>query len=378
MSKAIYAFSGDPITYGHINIVDRALKVFDHVVVGIGVNPDKAYTFSLAEREELARVSLNKYGRRVSVRSFQGLLVDFAYENSVQTIIRGVRNSSDFVFEHMLHDVNQSQRLGIDTHILIADQKLAHVSSSAIKELQKNQGSNILDYAPMVVKKALEGKICGQYRIGITGEIGAGKSYVAERIRLIDKSSIHNIDLDLIGHTILEKSRDQVDRDVRTDLVRVFGKKIQKKNGFIDVKALGSIIFEDALPLDEFNRLMRKPMLLKLRRSLFGLRGIVFINSALIAESGILDIVNNNVLVVEAEENVRIARLKKRGYTNTQIEKRINAQMNARRKLDCIKRSIQKHEYGECLWYVNNEIKSLKVETMALYEKIKRVLKYES
>ena len=80
MRRAIYAASLDPVTRGHINVIERALNLFDEVVVGIGVNPDKKYTFTLEERESLARQALAGFGSRITVKSFPGLLSDFAYE----------------------------------------------------------------------------------------------------------------------------------------------------------------------------------------------------------------------------------------------------------------------------------------------------------
>ncbi|MCK5024944.1 MAG: pantetheine-phosphate adenylyltransferase, partial [Nanoarchaeota archaeon] len=117
MKKAIYAFSGDPITYGHIDVIQRVSRVFDDMIVGIGINPDKKYMFNLEERTEMAKKALvNIPNTRVS--PFHGLLVDYAYESGVDVIVKGVRNSADFDYENMLHQVGESQKLGLDTHIL--------------------------------------------------------------------------------------------------------------------------------------------------------------------------------------------------------------------------------------------------------------------
>ena len=98
--KAIYGFSGDPITYGHIDIIKRALKVFGELIIGIGVNPAKKYFFNLEERRVIAERSLQGLSG-VTVIAFKGLLVDYAYENNIGTIIRGVRNSEDLNYELM-------------------------------------------------------------------------------------------------------------------------------------------------------------------------------------------------------------------------------------------------------------------------------------
>ncbi|HQB60168.1 MAG TPA: adenylyltransferase/cytidyltransferase family protein, partial [Spirochaetota bacterium] len=80
MRKALYAFSGDPITYGHIDVVSRTASALDEVIVGIGVNPDKTYMFTLEERTEMAKKALNHLDN-VKVMPVSGLLVDFAYEH---------------------------------------------------------------------------------------------------------------------------------------------------------------------------------------------------------------------------------------------------------------------------------------------------------
>jgi pantetheine-phosphate adenylyltransferase len=159
MKCAIYAGSLDPITYGHYNVIQRALYVFDKIIVGIGINPDKRYTFTLEERESLARNVLRRFGDRVVVKSFPGLLSDFAYENDIHTVIRGARNSADFDFERLLKDINQSFKKGLETLIFIADQDLSHISSSAAKKLTRNQAENLLEYVPLIVKRALERRV---------------------------------------------------------------------------------------------------------------------------------------------------------------------------------------------------------------------------
>src|SRR6476659_3693204 len=123
MRKAIYAFSGDPITFGHLDIIERAAKVFDELVVAIGVNPAKKYLFTLEERTALAKKA-TCHIPNIKVVYFKGLLVDYAYENNIQTIIRGLRNSEDFNFELMFHQVGESQKVNIDTFFIPSRQEL--------------------------------------------------------------------------------------------------------------------------------------------------------------------------------------------------------------------------------------------------------------
>ena len=123
MKTAIFAASCDPVTYGHIDIIDRACNTFDKVIVAIGVNPSKKYTFSVEERIKFIKKSV-KRPFKVEVMSFTGLLADFAYQQNVKTIIKGVRSNQDFDYERLLHEVSVTQQAGIDTHILIADQNM--------------------------------------------------------------------------------------------------------------------------------------------------------------------------------------------------------------------------------------------------------------
>jgi len=179
MEKAIYALSADPITYGHIDIVERAADIFDEVLVRIGVNADKNYMFSEEERVEMARKALEGLPN-VNVDSFRGLLVDYAYEQGVDTIVKGVRNDADRSYEDTLIKIGKTQQPSIETKLLEARPELAHISSSAVKAIQKEQGL-IHEYVPLHVKQGLEARVSGQYIVGVSGEIGCGKSYVGKR-----------------------------------------------------------------------------------------------------------------------------------------------------------------------------------------------------
>lgn len=159
MKRAIYAASLDPITFGHIDIIERAVQMFDELVVAIGANPDKKYMFSLEERVDMARYSL-AHIHNVRVTSFSGLLVDFAYEQRADAIVKGVRDVKDFSYEQLLHQVGVSQKLGIETILLFARKDLEHVSSSVVKAIQKEQGF-IHEYVPLCVKQRLEERMSG-------------------------------------------------------------------------------------------------------------------------------------------------------------------------------------------------------------------------
>ena len=352
MSTAMYAFSGDPITYGHIDIIQRAASVFDHVIVGIGVNPQKNYLFTLQERTAMAKLSLQKLSN-VEVLSFSGLLVDYAYEKGASVIVKGVRNPEDFSYESILHQVGESQKLGIDTHILFAKPELGHISSGAVKEIQKNQGV-IHEYVPLLVKQQLETKISGQYVVGVTGEMGAGKTSVSN---MLEESQpdipVYNIELDHIAHQILEELKDPVYVHIREQIARTFGPELLNPNGFIDRKALGEIVFNDINQLQKLNKMLYTPISVRLRREMLGKKGIVLINAALLAETDMLHICNNNVILIEVDKLTQKKRLESRDLTEEQIQTRIACQYDFTEKKTRISEIIDRDNYGH-LWILDN------------------------
>jgi pantetheine-phosphate adenylyltransferase len=382
--------SGDPISFGHLNIIDRALKTFDHVLVGIGINPKKKYTFKLEERESLTKRVLQPYGERVTVKSYSGLLADFAYENQINTIIRGARNTADFDFERLLADINQGFRMGLETYLMVADPKLSHISSSAVKELQEHQAKNIKEYVPLIVKEALEMRISGQYRIGVTGGIGSGKSFISNSLKHTSETMIHTlsnnsikvhvIDMDEAGRYILKESKEDIHQHIRLKVADRFGQNLLKEDK-IDVAQLLKLLFDDAetsLSRHEFEEIMAEPTMHIVRRQLKELKGVVLINSALFVEADICDIVNNNFIFVSCSEETRISRLKKRGYSDFQIKNRLHTQLSPDTKLEAIKGLIHKESCGSVIEFENNDNNDSDIR--GLYETIKKIYeakKYE-
>jgi pantetheine-phosphate adenylyltransferase len=354
MKKAIYSFSGDPITYGHIDIIKRASIAFDNVIVGIGINPDKKYMFNLEERTEMAKKAVDNIPN-VRVSSFQGLLVDYAFECEVDVIVKGVRNAADFGYENVLHQIGESQKLGIDTHILFAKPELAHISSSAVKEIQKNQGL-IHEYVPLNVKQALEERISSQYILGVTGEPAVGKSYIYQKLEELGKVSkleVHNIELDHIGHQIFGELKQPKYEEIRKQIAKTFGEQVREKDGSINRKKLGEIVFNDYQELSKLNDIMHTPLLVRLRRELYGKKGLILLNAALIAESDMSYLCNNNVLLISANKDIQKERLLKRDLSEKQINRRLSSQFNFQEKQNKLQERIKKDNYGN-IWTFNN------------------------
>ncbi len=136
---AIYPGTFDPVTCGHTDVCRRALKMFDHIVVGVADNPQKQPFFTLEERIEMLETVFSE-DPQVTVRPFSGLLIDFAKECDSSIIIRGLRAISDFEFEVQLAGMNRSLAPGIETVFLTAAEKFAFVSSSLVREIARLKG----------------------------------------------------------------------------------------------------------------------------------------------------------------------------------------------------------------------------------------------
>lgn len=159
MKKAIYAGTFDPITYGHIDVILRATKIFEKVVVGVSAGP-KTTLFSHRERTRLVREVFKK-NAKIEVVGFSSLLVDFAGEIGAQTIIRGMRAVSDFDYELQLTLMNRKLAPRLETVFLMPSEKYIFVSSSLAKEIAALNG-DISGLVPPLVAEALQKKYLGR------------------------------------------------------------------------------------------------------------------------------------------------------------------------------------------------------------------------
>ena len=138
MKKYVFPGSFDPITLGHVDIIERALPLCDSLIIAVGENKDKKYMFSSEKRFEFVS-STFKTLKKVDVKIYNGLTVDFCKENDTKFIIRGLRNPADFEFEKSIALTNRKMT-GIETIFFLTDSKNSFISSSIVRELIKNKG----------------------------------------------------------------------------------------------------------------------------------------------------------------------------------------------------------------------------------------------
>lgn len=153
---AVYPGSFDPITNGHVNLVERALGFFDRLIVAVAYHPNKAALFSVEERVEMIQTAL-KNDPRVTVASFQGLLVDFVEKQDASVIVRGLRALSDFEYEFQMTLMNRKLNRKVDTVFLMTGFKWFYTSSKIIKEAA-SLGGSVRGLVPEIVHQRLKEK----------------------------------------------------------------------------------------------------------------------------------------------------------------------------------------------------------------------------
>ncbi len=156
MRTVLYPGTFDPVTNGHIDIIERARELFDAVVVTVAINPGKKPLFSVEERIMMLKESLKQYNN-ITVDSFDGLVVDHAHEVNAVGIIRGLRAISDFEYEFQMALMNRKLAGDISTVFLMPHEKYTYLNSSIVRNLATLH-SNINDFVPPVVQEELKKK----------------------------------------------------------------------------------------------------------------------------------------------------------------------------------------------------------------------------
>jgi len=156
-STAVYPGTFDPITNGHLDILERALKLFDRVIVTIATNPRKAPLFSADERIRFIRDAMAQAGNRLELEKFDGLLVDFCTSRGATVIVRGLRALADFEYEFQFAHMNRRLAPAVDTVFFMTDERNHYVSSSLVKEVA-GLGGDVTGLVPAPVVAALAHK----------------------------------------------------------------------------------------------------------------------------------------------------------------------------------------------------------------------------
>ena len=174
MKKAVYAGSFDPITNGHLWIIQEGAKLFHELVVAVGIAPDKEYTFSIDERLQMLKESTRQYPN-VSVDSFERkFLINYAQSIGAKYILRGIRTEGDYEYERTMRNINSDLSTEIQTVFLIPPREIADLSSSLVKSLVGPEGWEevIRKYVPSIVCRKLAERLTPPVETKIQGDKG--------------------------------------------------------------------------------------------------------------------------------------------------------------------------------------------------------------
>ena len=159
MKRAVCPGSFDPITFGHLDIIERASEQFDEVIVAVLANRTKASLFTADERMEMIRQTTSQF-KNVKVDSWHGLLVDYCKSNSIQAIVKGLRAVTDFDYELQMAQINL-QGAGVETMFMATAPAHSFLSSSIVKELA-HFGGDVSSMVPGIVNDALKARVAGK------------------------------------------------------------------------------------------------------------------------------------------------------------------------------------------------------------------------
>ena len=149
MNRAVFPGSFDPITLGHSDIIERGSKLFDELIIAIGINADKKYMFSLEQRKRFIEDAF-KNNPKIKVVTYSGLTIDFCKNNEVDYILRGLRNPADFEFEKAIAHTNRHLS-SIETVFLLTAARTSYISSSIVRDVIRNNGN----YTKLVPKSVI-------------------------------------------------------------------------------------------------------------------------------------------------------------------------------------------------------------------------------
>ncbi len=357
--KGLVVLSADPITNGHLHLIDSARHCCRELLVLIANNDNKkgTYLFSLEERMAMA-ARATAHLPTVSVVCSRGLLVDVFLEQGCDVLYRGIRNESDqrYEEEQMSYHTMIHPSLADAVVYLPSAPDFRHISSTLVKAFASHH-ADISTMVPVFVKQAIEERMHKQFKLGITGEIATGKTWVcaqlAEQARAVGLP-VHLINVDQLIRDLYREQTPGAQR-LREELGRLLGPRILTANGCeIDRTAMASVLFDPQTP-SQLRRQVEmhvRPHVQRLQRTaLSNARGLILIEWAQLAEMHVSHWTNHNVLVVESSDRAQLA--ERRGIEVQQLARMAELQWSVERKVNQLQRHVDANGHGQILTFDN-------------------------
>lgn len=380
IKHVIFPLTGDPIHFGHLHAIELISQMFEKVTVAFGDNYNKGdKLFRLEKRIEMLKNNI-QHLKNIDITSFKGMLVSFVCEIGADAVIKPLRNQDDYKYEINLIEGGNTQ-LPIQTIFIPIEKEYQHISSSAVKAIISH-GGFVHEMVPLNVKFGLERRK-GQLIIGITGGIGTGKSFVTEKFAEFIKSKksypIHIVNFDKIVHLIYDgmKLNKPFYIKTRKKIVDKFGEDIlqfpDKTTGYynfyyIDRKKLAKKVVGDHLLLQDLSEILEFPLLELYKKTLLSFtHGIILLDCPLLVEAGYEFMCNNNIILVDALNNIRNDRLLTKGFILSDIFFLKDAQFDSNYKRTLINENIINDNFGS-LYEIDNNGDDLTPSFEKIYE----------
>ncbi len=378
--RGLVPISGDPITYGHLSLIEKALSLCEEVVVFIANNDNKKYLFSLSERALMAQKAIfDKNIKKARIISNKNLLADVYLRENCDVLLRGIRSQKDSDYEDEQMLLHKIILPSLEGHIvyLEADKDMKYISSSVVKSFIAHY-LGVENFTLPFIQRLLEERMLGQYKIAITGGISVGKSFVAkELVKTLKKDyniSAFCINIDELVRG-LYKEKSPAGDSLREFLVEKFGNDVLLGDkSDVDREVLKKKIFRK-----EFKHLRRElhemtspHIKRKYREELSGKKGIVILEWAQLAEMSMGRWTNNNAIVVDSPDKAKFANIRNIDEAYLYYVKKY--QWSASRKTTALKQQIELDKCGEVIEYNNiynnrNAIKDLAKKVVDLFKK---------
>lgn len=361
MTTGLFPLSGDPLHYGHLDIIKRAAEQCDRLVVALLVNDFKSYCFEMGERLQIARRAVQMFVPqdkcRIDVISSEDLLVDVFLREGCSILFRGVRTAEDMEFEKQQMELHEYALPGIlgNVRYLEADPKYRVISSTAIKTMLQ-YSVDVSTMCPLFVKSKLERRRFNRYIFGVTGGMGSGKSYVSAKLVDAFKARgipAHHLNLDdCIRASMNEDSPGA--QQMRAAIEAHVGVSIPLVNGVADMAAYKAAIASGAVDIgvrQTLHNITEPHVMRHLRYAMRGKHGVLLFEWALMAENDLSHICNHDVIVVSSPD--QDAFLTERGVDPALAAALRSNQWSDGDKANAIRRRVAQDQCGLVIEYPN-------------------------